>query len=98
MIFDKDRKGTVSVIMQKLAGNAEDERKEPTTIDRAPHSDPEDPTQMGILTAADELSQAFHAKDSRGIVNSLRSLIEMIGDEREERAARNPDMGGKKPY
>ena len=81
---NKDHKETASIILERLKPPGDKSERMNTTIDPAPESDPDDEGQMGILTAADELSSALGARDSRGIVNSLRSLIEMISLEREQ--------------
>jgi hypothetical protein len=72
MLMKDDKKKSVSLIMGKLMGQPE---QAPTT-DGVEQDD-----SMAVDTAAEELISAIHAKSAKGVVQALKSLMEMMDDD-----------------
>jgi hypothetical protein len=71
-----DKKKSVSLIMSKMLGKPE--------VEEAPVEDgAEQDDSVGMEAAADELLQAIEMKSSKGIVQAIKSMIQMASSEPE---------------
>jgi hypothetical protein len=77
MLMKPDKKQAVSLIMGKML-------KKPTETSEAPtENGVEQDDSVALETAAEELMQAIEQKSPKAVVESLRSLIELMDSEPE---------------
>lgn len=81
MLMKDNKKDSVSLIMGKLMGgkSGEMETKEAPTENGVEQND-----SVGMEAAADELLQAIEQKSTKGIVQAIKSMIEMAAAEPDE--------------
>lgn len=74
MLMKDDKKKSVSLIMGKLMGDKPEVSEAPT------EDGVEQDDSVAVDTAAEELLAAIEAKSAKGIVQAIKSLIEMCSE------------------
>ncbi len=84
MIMSDNKKKAVTLIMGKLGKGPEESEQVPMK-DNA-----EQDSNMPLESAADELLQAIEQKSSKGIVEAIKSMLELLESEKQEPLPEQP--------
>lgn len=72
MLMADDKKNTATLIMKKMMGD------KPVTEEAPTKDGVEQDDSVAVETAAEELISAIEMKSTKGIVEAIKSLIELI--------------------